>query len=179
MHLSPSFNPGEWPDLEIPGLCLLLPGPWQAAPGFHSLPGLKGPSAESFLGRVLLSLQASALSAGGTHTKLRTMAPAKPTSRKKGREPRMEVMTIMPPLRRPGHVSMTEYGIAAEDHKPFTPQTLGLLPGPGIPCSGCLESRVTYIPRACLPLIPFCSLHVPGHSLCLQKVRYILTQDFW
>lgn len=71
----------------------------------------------------MLCLQAPALSAGGTHTKLRTMAPAKPTSRKKGREPRMEVMTIMPPLRRPGHVSMTEYGIAAEDHKPLTPQT--------------------------------------------------------
>lgn len=151
------------------------------SPWLHSLPGLKGRSTESFLGRVLLRLQPS-LSAGGTHTKLRTMAPAKPTSRKKGREPRMEVMTIMPPLRRPGHVSMAEYGIAAEDHKPLTPRKMphpGSSSSTGISCSGCLDSRVTYIPRACLPLIPFHNLYVPGHSICLQKVRYILTQDFW
>ena len=38
------------------------------------------------------------------------MAPAQPMSKKKGREPRMDVMTIMPPLRRPGHVSIAEYG---------------------------------------------------------------------
>lgn len=38
------------------------------------------------------------------------MAPAKPISKKKGREPRMDAMTIMPPLRRPGHVSIAEYG---------------------------------------------------------------------
>lgn len=39
------------------------------------------------------------------------MAPTKPRSRKKGREPRTEVMTIMPPLRRPGHVSIAKYGV--------------------------------------------------------------------
>lgn len=52
-----------------------------------------------------------ALQLVGTHTRLRTMAPTKPRSRKKGREPRMEVMTIMPPLRRPGHVSIAKYGV--------------------------------------------------------------------
>lgn len=39
------------------------------------------------------------------------MAPAKAISRTKGREPRMDVMTIMPPLRRPGHVSIAKYGV--------------------------------------------------------------------
>lgn len=61
----------------------------------------------------------------GTHRKLRSTAPAKPSSRKKGREPRMEVMTIMAPLRRPGHVSMAAYGVAAAGTPPSYSQTLG------------------------------------------------------
>lgn len=66
----------------------------------------------------------------GTHTKLRAMAPAKPTSRKKGREPRMEVITIMPPLRLPGHVSMAAKGVAADDGWVTPRATVGvLLPG--------------------------------------------------
>lgn len=56
------------------------------------------------------------------------MAPAKPRSRKKGREPRMDVMTIMPPLRRPGHVSITEYGVTNGTQVHYSPHAS---PSPG------------------------------------------------
>lgn len=77
----------------------------------HGRLGSEDLDAKPFLGRrgVCVTLSPGSSPSGcGTHTKLRMMAPAKPTSRKKGREPRMDVMTIMPPLRRPGHVSMAE-----------------------------------------------------------------------
>ena len=51
------------------------------------------------------------------------MAPAKPRSRKKGREPRMDVITIMPPLRRPGHVSIAAYGVAGRTQACHSPHT--------------------------------------------------------
>lgn len=119
----------------------LLPSPWTptctprmegSSLAFWGHPHLGRPSGWS-MSRVARGL---ALQLAGTHKRLRTTAPAKATSRKKGREPKMDVMTIMPPLLRPGHVSIAEYGVTEGTQARLAPRrcTPSLLPGiPAIP----------------------------------------------
>lgn len=128
LGLSPSL-----PSRTTPGHCSPLSGPPHAprmegsSLAFWGHPHLGRPSGWS-VSRVARSL---ALQLAGTHKRLRTTAPAKATSRKKGREPKMDVMTIMPPLLRPGHVSIAEYGVTEGTQACLPPQTLHPQPSPG------------------------------------------------
>ena len=93
---------------------------------FRARPHLGRPSGGS-MPRVPPSL---ALQWTGTHKRLRTMAPAKAMSRKKGREPRMDVTTIIPPLLRPGHVSIAAYGVADRTQARLLPRPCSPQPSP-------------------------------------------------
>ena len=148
-------------DLGLPGTCSPLTGPPHPTQGRRQLCSQALPTSEEPpVGCVPKRRTPNPPpQLAGTHTRLRTMAPAKPTSKKKGREPRMDVMTIIPPLRRPGHVSIAEYGVTAGGRRSLPghwttqppPRGGGVGGGEGVPGVAAKTLRDETRPGQCPP----------------------------
>ena len=177
MVLSLSY-PAENLTWASPGPCSCFTGP--PTPYTHTPPRAEGsftpklsPPRKSLPWGVSPSAARPTPQLADTHTRLRMMAPAKPMSRKKGREPRMDVMTIIPPLRRPGHVSIAEYRVTVGGRRSLPGHCLTQPPprDKGVPALAAKNLRDEARPGLCLPLglrRNYICLHIPLPSFVLH-----------